>query len=242
MQTQDAGHQYIRIHCTSCGGSFDVPKSCGNRFCSICSISRLSRIRRKLVSIVSQIPPTDGYKLRFLTLTIPRQSDIRNASQQLVSSFRRLRQRDRWRRKVRGGAYVLEYTGQPGSWHLHLHAIVDCRFYDVFQLSKDWRKCSPGHIVYLTNKPFKVIVNYITKYLTKTSIDPEHQKAASYSLRNIRLFQCFGTFHEYERIAPKSRFECPHCGASAFIADLHFIKEFQQMTSRSPYMGDLKPP
>lgn len=38
----------------------------------------------------------------------------------------------------KGGCYTLEITNEGRGWHLHLHALVDCRFIDMRTLSVEW--------------------------------------------------------------------------------------------------------
>lgn len=210
-------HTYSRFFCSSCGKHYDVPVYCGNRFCLHCSTARRARIRRKIIHIVANLPSIPSFKVRFLTLTIPNQVDLAVGARVLISSFRKLRQRQWWFNKVLGGCYVIEVTGRPGLWHVHLHAIIQSRFLPVRELSKQWRKCSPGMIVHIKNVPIRAVVSYVTKYVTKSQLDLCDQTTASTALKSFRMFQPFGSWHSIALTAPKYQYECPNCGNAVLI-------------------------
>lgn len=210
-------HVYRRIYCTGCGYSFDVPLSCHNRFCEVCSAPRRRRVRSRLISIVSHVQSLPGYKIRFLTLTIPVQSDLSAAAKILISGFRKLRQRRFWKSRVKGGCYVLEVKGTLGRWHLHLHSLIDSRFLDVYRLSIEWNKCTPGKIVYVKNVPLAAVIHYVTKYICKSNLPLDDQLAASLALRGTRLFQPFGTWEAFSVPSDQFLWCCPKCDHSTFL-------------------------
>lgn len=209
-------HTYRRIVCLSCGFTFDVPIYCGNRFCNTCARPRLRRIRAKLNALLTSVRPSPGYSIKFLTLTIPNTPDLRAAHLILLRSFRRLRQRALWNRRVRGGAYVLELTGNPSSWHLHLHAIIESRYIPVKQLSRTFEKAGGGRIVWITRIPPHAASLYLTKYLTKSSLPLDSQREASLALAGARLFQPFGSWHDLSLSLPKVHYVCPRCNSVAW--------------------------
>jgi hypothetical protein len=207
-----APHLYHTFKCSCCGHCISAPVSCGDRFCDICSGPRRRRIRAKLNAIVDQVVERDGYTVKFLTLTIPSRPDIRSGTKDLIASFRRLRQTKFWRGKVKGGAFVVEITGRPGAWHIHLHALIESLFLDTFKLSTQWRKCSPGKIVDIRRIPKGSIVSYVTKYMTKTNLDQKSRYLITAELKQLRLFQPFGTWHSMSLLVQKLLYDCPECG------------------------------
>jgi hypothetical protein len=217
MEPHDPSHLYRTICCTACGHQLVVPVSCGNRFCTTCSSSRLGRIRAKLRSLVAAEVPAPHFGFKFLTLTIPNQSDIRVGSQLLLSAFRRLRQRALWKRVCVSGAYVLEVTGSTGKWHVHLHAILVSRFIPHRILSAIWFKCSGGKIVYIQAIPPRAAVNYLTKYLTKGSLNLPDQFTVSHALASLRWFSAFGRWHAVLGGLPKIKPTCPACQNDTFL-------------------------
>lgn len=218
-------HQYRTFACSACNHAFRAPVSCGNRFCSICNSGRRRRLRAKMSFIVRSVQLSPGERIRFLTLTIPRCEDLRAAAQQLIKSFRRLRQRQFWLNKVTGGFYVIEVTGRPGNWHCHLHAAISAKFLSVRQLSTQWQRVSPGRIVHIKTETPAVIIRYITKYVTKTSLDESVQPEASEALRNFRLFQPFGRWSKLATKAPKVSYSCPECNCTFFYLTSQYYDE-----------------
>lgn len=215
--SSSVSHEYRRIYCTGCGHSFDVPLSCHNRFCDVCTGPRRRRVRSRLQSIVSFVQSLPGYKIRFLTLTIPVNADLGSSAATLVRSFRKLRNRKFWRSRVKGGCYVLEVKGVPGLWHIHLHGLIDSRFLDVYRLSKEWNKCSPGKIVYVKNVPLSAIIHYVTKYICKSDLPLAAQLEASRSLKGTRLFQPFGSWEALAVTSDQPLWPCPKCSGSTFL-------------------------
>jgi hypothetical protein len=209
-------HIYRSYTCAQCGFTFRAPVYCGNRFCSECGRSRKNRIRSKLSAITGQLKYGGGFSIKHLILTIPNQKDISDAAKILQHSFRRLRQHEFWSNKVRGGAWTLEVTGQPGKWHVHLHALLESKYIPHHLLRSHWRKVSPGRIVYIKPIPPKVGINYLISYISKCEAPLEHQLYISDQLKGIRLFQPFGSWHGICLIVPKTNYACPDCGYTGF--------------------------
>lgn len=245
MHGSNGDHEYRRIACTACGHIFDVPVSCGNRFCAICNGPRRRRVVSKLQHIVQNafVPP--GYRWRFVTLSIPRSPDLRLAAETLVGSFRRLRQRRSWAKRVAGGAYVIEVIGTPGNWHAHLHVIVLSSYLPQKQLASEWSKCSPGRIVYIQAIPPSAIISYVTKYVAKTDLHPDYQAAASDALKGFRLFQPFGSLHLVAAACPKVLCSCQKCGNTHFVptafSSIPWLSKFLESVDGFPDPWKLQP-
>lgn len=214
-------HLYRTFACTACGHTIKAPVSCGNRFCPVCSGPRRRRASAKLRLLASQISPPFGYTFKHLTLTIRSSQDLSRMHRNLVSGFRCLRQSALWRSKVRGGAYTLELTGRPGAWHLHLHAILEARYIPWSLLHSRWLKVSKSHGVFIATRPRKLVIHYLTKYLTKNELSPDILKSAGFDLRSARLFNTFGSWHSVSIKLPNASYPCPKCGQiSWFPLDL----------------------
>lgn len=246
LHSLDPSHQWRRIFCTSCGHSFDVPLSCKNRFCDTCTGPRRRRVRSRLIGICSAVTSQPGYRIRFLTLTIPVNDDLRGSAVRLIRSFRRLRQRKFWKSKVTGGCYVLEVKGSQGKWHLHLHGLVDSRFLDVYRLSSEWAKVSPGKIVFVKNVPIRAVICYVTKYITKSVLPYDTQIEASKALSGTRLFQPFGTWEAFATAVDRFIWTCPHCNRSTFLPasllDRAFTDDYAKYIERAESLHYHRPP
>lgn len=234
MEPED--HRYLRIVCCRCGEMFDIPEYCGNRFCEVCCLGRRRRAWRRLTDLTRSVKLLNGHALKHLTLTIRNQPDCRQMCDDILLAFRRLRQRTFWKRYVDGGVFVIEITGHPGNWHVHLHIILACAYVPWTPLRKEWERVSGGLGVYLQKIPRTEIVNYLTKYISKTQLPPPLQMEASRALKNRRLFQPFGSWHNLINSLPKYRPTCFKCGASNFYP-LEALCESIRTPSSQLYRG-----
>jgi len=216
MDCKPPDHLYRSYTCCQCGYSFSAPLYCGNRFCTECGHTRRSRIKKKLRGIISSLTYERGYNTKHLTLTIPNQKDIRYASKILQKSFRKLRQRQLWQNKVKGGAWVLEVTGRPGRWHVHAHCVLEAKYIPHNRLRRAWSKVSPGRIVYIKPIPPSRAVYYLTKYLGKSEVEEKYHREVSDALKGVRLFQPFGSWHGICSTIEIPRVPCPDCSYPGF--------------------------
>lgn len=210
-------HEFKAYACSHCGATFNAPVYCGDRFCSICTAPRRRRIRHRLLHLINHVNPPQRYAFKHITLTIPNQPILELAVTVLLTSFRRLRQRRTWKKHVKGGAFVIEVTGEAGKWHAHLHIIAESQFFPVFALSRQWAACSPGRVVYIQVVRKSHIVNYLTKYLTKSALSAAARLDVSNTLRRYRLFQPFGSWHGITPPSPVPRYSCPTCGSTDWL-------------------------
>lgn len=173
---------------------------CKSRLCPRCGRFRVRSLREKMVDRVKNLDDP-----RFITLTIASGDDpLTDQIKHLIGSFRRLRQTQSWRKKVRGGWYFIEITfgKKTQQWHPHLHVIADGKFYHQSSLSKDWAAaCGGSRIVDIRRvNSQSALINYVTKYVTKCQA-PEHlpsRKTAEWAmaLNNLRMIQSFGDCHK----------------------------------------------
>lgn len=212
-------HLFRRIYCTGCGDHFDVPVSCGNRFCEVCSWQRRKRVVRKCNLLLKSIPEIPSHSIKFITLTIPNSASLHDCAASLIASFRRLRQRSLWLNRCRGGVYFIHVTGRPGDWHVHLHIIAQSRYIPVRSLSRTWSKVSTGRIVHIKAIPASAALKYVTAYSSKIDLSGPDALTAGEQLRGFRMFQPFGTWHDIAASLPKCRYCCPRCGNDSFVID-----------------------
>lgn len=204
-------HQYIDIWCTHCGHKFPVPVYCGFRFCRICSVRRQARVRRRLKWLLNLVKDKRPYCTKHLTLTISNGKDLPVMVKLLIRSFRKMRQRAYWKNHVKGGAFVIEITGNPGNWHAHIHAIIEARYMPWDVLHRLWNLCSGGEGVWISRIPKNKAIAYLTKYLTKSSAPIDTIQEMSAALHGTRLFSPFGRWYAINctYVAPKP--DCPNC-------------------------------
>ncbi len=206
-------HYFTKIFCTCCGKEISVPVYCGSRFCPVCLKPRLSRVRNRLRWICAQILPRNGYRMKFLTLTVRNQADLSEMVDHLLKSFKKIRNSRFWKTRVQGGAFVLEVTGVPNNWHAHLHIILFARFLKQSVLVTEWIRCSGSRGVYIKEIPSSKAINYVTKYLSKTKDEVPFHDLKSSVLKGRRLFQPFGDWHGFSFGVGKSPSVCHSCKA-----------------------------
>lgn len=160
------------------------------------------------------------YGLSHLTLSTANCSDLSAGVRSLISSFRRLRQRKLWRSHVSGGAYVIEVTGHPGSWHPHLHIIIESTYIEWSQLLSAWQSVSGGSSVYIQRIPGKQAVAYLTKYISKPSVNTTLLSQLNAALKDTRMFQPFGTWHSVRLPVVKKSYPCPECGCDVWVPEI----------------------
>lgn len=242
MSVQIDSHFFRSLYCTTCGYHFLAPIYCENRFCQICSSRRTAEIRQRLRTHLKSLRFSPGYGIKFLTLTIPPQDTPANTARLLITCFRRLRKRALWRDNVLAGAYVLEATRRPHGFHLHLHAVLEAKYIPWQSLHQLWVSLSPGRGVFVQRIPHNAAINYLTKYLTKSSLSYDDQLELSNDLKDFRLFQLFGKWHNCLPKAPSTVLLCPDCGGSHWMPDYEIDSGFRQLadsrrgkpSSRSP--------
>lgn len=226
-------HCYRFLYCTGCGHRVSVPIYCGNRFCPICSTPRRRRSARRLNALIKKIRPRKPACLKMLTLTIPNTLDVGVGAQTIVQAFRRLRQRAYWRSHALGGAYVIEITGKPGSWHVHLHIALEAKFMSWRKLLQMWKAVSPGQGVYIQNIQSGPLTHYLTKYMTKPCIPEEYQQEVSDALTNFRLFQAFGSWHSVKVRISHPEFICPKCRNVSWLPE-ELVSKYSRQAARGP--------
>lgn len=224
-------HEFVTILCSHCGFELQVPVYCKNRFCSICSVHRNRLIRSKLTYFVRTWKLRDHDSFKFLTLTIKNQPDLKKMTDDLLSSFRKLRQRKFWKKHVEGGAFVIEITNKGKGWHVHLHMVVSGGFLPFQDLLSEWRAVSTGRGVYVKKIHSSQVLGYLSKYLTKDDVGDADQFMMSDVLKCKRLFQVFGKWHKPMHKCPKVIAVCIKCEQSAWF----FGNSRQLFNSCMPY-------
>jgi hypothetical protein len=216
-------HLYRSFGCSVCGHTLRVPISCGNRFCPTCRSAINRNVRAKLDSLCNSISTQPGERFRLLTLSIKNQTDLKDQCRALLHAFRKLRQRQYWRKKIRGGAFVLEVKGCEGNWHIHIHAIVPAKWLSYKKLLYEWMEVSGGTGCHIKTIPKKDINFYLTKYITKSELPLRSQIHASEALKGCRLFNPFGCWVGLARVPITLACICPDCGNASWYATDQYI-------------------
>jgi hypothetical protein len=113
---------------------------CGHRLCDICARTRSAGIRETLEPAIET---TFKAKPALMTLTIDDRvgESLVSATGRILTGWKKLRRRVGWKDRVRGGFYALEVTRnqERGSWHVHLHAVVDVDWLGQEEALMLWR-------------------------------------------------------------------------------------------------------
>lgn len=173
--------------------------TCKNRWCPRCQHIAARRIKERMLSSLN-----DGKPRRWKLVTLTARSSKKPLEDQikhLRSSFRRLRQRSWWKKRVRGGYCVLETTfnRETRQWHPHLHCVLDSEFLPQHQLSQQWLLSSKDSFIVDVRaiRDMRAAVNDITCYLSKLpsiTIFQDQTSAVEFinAMHGTRLLAKFG--------------------------------------------------
>lgn len=113
----------LRLTCTGCGAVTTVQTQCKRRWCPVCqraiSAARMQRFR------------SASDRMRWplsIMLSHANEDNAANVFTTLMPAFKRFRRTTLWKNNVQGGVVSYEVTNRFGTWHDHLHALVDCRW------------------------------------------------------------------------------------------------------------------
>lgn len=173
---------------------------CRDRWCVPCQRARTLTVRGNLSRWLH------GRAVRFVTLTLRHTTaPLRQQIDHLYASFRRLRQSRDWQAHVTGGVAILELAAdvQAGTWHPHLHCLVEGTYYPQRNLCDAWRRASRGSYIVDIRRPGRrdSTVTYVTKYITKPTPaavirTPAMLDEAITALHGRRLLLTFGTWSD----------------------------------------------
>lgn len=166
---------------------------CRDRLCPTCMRRRASKVKQRLVGLVGSMNAP-----RFLTLTERDTTDPLDVRlNRLTAAVRRLRHTKAWKRHVKGGVMVWETTRNvtKGTWHPHVHLIIDGEFWAHAELLAEWKKALGGdgaaRIEACHDRTRSA--RYLAKYLAKDT------EVASWPAATIREFA--GAMHRRRMIA-----------------------------------------
>lgn len=196
------GRDQIWRTCGDCGHSLEHRFRCSQKFCPGCNWS-IQRHRAQQLRLWSQSISQPKHCI------LTRRNELapnRELFRHTMASFHRLR-RQRWF-EATGGCVSMETTNEGRGWHVHLHALLNARFVDVFQLATRWGRLvgQEDHaIVFVKDVRGADYVNEVCKYVVKSSDlaswPPKEIAAFINATQGVRMFRVFGTlFHERRRI------------------------------------------
>lgn len=173
--------------------------ACRDRLCPFCQASRAKRLRVRLTAIMAKMNTA-----RLITLTT--RDDTRPLGvriDELYAAFRRLRGSKAWKRHVIGGVFVLEITRntEKGTWHPHLHCIVDGTYFDKKVLASAWNVASRGakivdvRMVYDKASQARYLASYLSASLKADDWTEQEVCGYAVGIHGRRMVGTFGTAH-----------------------------------------------
>lgn len=178
------------------------PGRCRDRLCPLCSRLRAQQVRHRVKALVLKADA-----VRFVTLTMPKDDEsLEKRIERLQAAFTKLRRRDFWKDRVKGGLFVIETTrGKSGGhWHVHLHCLVEGEYMVKSALKAEWAACLEGaEIVDIQAcHSREKAISYVCKYVSKGS-DVEkwsEEELCEYAVgvHRKRMFGTFGKWHKVD--------------------------------------------
>jgi len=196
--------------------------TCMHRLCPHCARKRSARALARLAPAIAE---RFRAKPALLTLTIddrPGES-LEGAFERITKAWRRVREtqaftgpggrRAAWPdRTVRGGVYSLEVTrSNRGSWHVHLHAIVDTDWLDQAEMLRAWRRAlgsgprKGGARIERLNRGLAEGLKYTTKPQAAATLPLAERVELLAWMRGRRMMATFGTLYRL----PVEEPDCP---------------------------------
>lgn len=212
-------HEYRRIFCAICGELKSIPVYCKVRFCPVCSRARRMKVQERLTWLIDHTPRDPRHRLKMLTLTQENQKNLSEGVKRIVSAFKRLRQERFWKVASSSGAWVIEVTGAPNRWHIHIHALLLGSYIAQPVISNAWKKLTGAPVVDIRAVETATAVGYITKYVSKGDFDPRYVNEVADALHSVRLFNVFGLWHNAKAPKVKLVCQCPYCHGTRWFPE-----------------------
>ena len=209
-----------------CSKGFHVfYKSCNQyRVCTRCARKRYLVVQRKLLDPLTSLLKGRGSRtnLRLMTLTQENFKDPNKGIDYIHESFKRLKQRKWWKKRVYSYVAAVEPKLQNnGLWHVHIHIVANMVFIGKTDLSTNWRTATGGvgYIVDISGSVTNVFgaVNHLMNYVTKRAGANLNQYLIQAMMKGRRLLLTGGQFHAHHKnslMIKKSPLLCKCCGST----------------------------
>lgn len=184
------------VQCDDCRGVSKFQNRCDLFYCPECQ-PKLARERKESVEWWTR----EIGQPKHVVLTLRNIPTLTKGHvQEVKKMFGRLR-RTKFARGWKGGFYSLECTNESKGWHLHIHALIDCKWVDARLLSAEWEKATRGmgYIVKVKDCRNKSYLQEVTKYAVKGSDlskwSPSEIAMFVDAFKGVRSFGVFGALH-----------------------------------------------
>jgi len=178
---------------------------CRDRLCPSCSRARAARLAG-LVSPLLQEVHARGGTPKFLTLTQRSRvgENPKRSLDRLNKSFTNFRRCCSWKKKVRSyvAARELTFNRKRGTWHGHLHLVMDADWWDQAEIANEWEKVTGDSRVVDIRVARAGTERELLKYLVKAADLPAAQlRECAHSLRGVRGVSTGGAW--YGKVRPE---------------------------------------
>ncbi|MBI4711689.1 MAG: protein rep [Planctomycetes bacterium] len=217
---QQCGKFYNTYQSACCNAKLVRPIRCKSRFCPTCARMHQAKLLQKWWPAIEKWKNT-----YFFTLTIPNVTILtKEMLNKFMSDFSKLRRATYWRKAA--GIYAIECTVNPenGSYHLHLHALLD-RWIPIKEVRIFWNNKTDGRqmkITYIPKEGRGQSCRELLKYISKLhELTDDTLEILQEVFGHRRLISVFGRVWGVRGAKPPSILDtletkshkCPCCGA-----------------------------
>lgn len=177
---------------------------CRDRLCPVCSKIKGMQTTARVQEAVKQMNSK-----RFVTLTgQSANKTLKEASTQITTAFRELRRSKLWKQHVNSGIWTKEIKPGKveGTWNVHLHMIIDGKYFPQKDLSEAWLKATGDSMIVDIRKIHddKGAASYVTKYIAKPGNFSRWSEAEivnfAIATKGDRLLGTFGKLHSMVKL------------------------------------------
>lgn len=227
--------------CSGCNKVSKFPNRCDLFYCAECQ-PRQSQDRKRAVEWWTR----EIQQPKHVVLTLKNVEDLtKQHVQQARKWFTNLR-RSKFAANWKGGFYSIEVTNEGNGWHLHFHILVDAKWIDAIELSKQWARVTSniGRIVKVKDARGKNYLAEVTKYTVKgvqlAAWDAQTISRFIDSFTGVRTFGVFGSlygartkFKEFWQSVRDTKPMCAcGCCTARYFTESEFL-EFDLQPSRT---------
>lgn len=171
--------------------------SCKLRWCPICARTRKTILQEATAGWIKE-----KKKPKFITLTLAHSDEpLKNQIDRLYDSFKRLRLKPLWKKKIRGGVWFFQIKKSTNDerWHPHLHILAHGDYIDKFELSAIWKGITNDSKIVDVKKVTnaKSAAQYVARYASTPidimEVDEDDLLRIALAFKGRRICGTFGT-------------------------------------------------
>jgi len=123
----NCGTDFVVLECKNCKKLHTFSLNCGLRICKVCTEKRYSKLRKRYGALIRAKNPR---QLSLLTLTIKNVQTLdSNTIHNLIENFVTFRRRRYVQKRLKGGLWCIEIKGSKGNFNLHIHIIIESKWF-----------------------------------------------------------------------------------------------------------------